>query len=319
MAPDSPEAKVTTIDSTKDSGGPVQFDPGAFVENRPSRLAELASAGLTIATIVMIANAAGRLSPAQIWAMLPNSPWFWLAFVAYYFANPASEWVIFRRLWNLPAEGFVALLRKFVINEIVLDYLGEAKFYAWARSRLLMTTSPFGAVKDVAILSAMASNVLTLLLLLGVWPLVTSNAVGLDLRSIFLSLGVVLASSFAVLIFRGKLFSLPGKELRFILLVHVLRIIGAQGLTALMWHLVLPDIGLGSWMILATLRLLVARLPFVPSKDLLFSVVALYALGTSQPQLTGMLAMMAGLITAAHIVAGIYCAISEVVTIRRTK
>ena len=315
MAPDSPEAQ----DSAKDSGGPVQFDPGAFVENRPSRLAELASAGLTIATIVMIANAAGRLSPAQIWALLPSSPLFWLAFIAYYLANPASEWVIFRRLWNLPAEGFVALLRKYVINEIVLDYLGEAKFYAWARSRLSMTTSPFGAVKDVAILSAMASNVITLLLLLAVWPLVTSNAVGLDLRSIFLSLGVVLASSFAVLIFRGKLFSLPWIELRFILFVHVLRIIGAQGLTALMWHLALPDIGFGSWMILATLRLLVARLPFVPSKDLLFSVVALYALGSSQPALTGMLAMMAGLITVAHIVVGIYCAISEVVTIRRTK
>lgn len=315
MAPDSPEAK----NGTKDSGGPVQFDPGAFVENRPSRLAELASAGLTIATIVMIANAAGRLSPGQIWGMLPASPLFWLAFIAYYLANPASEFVIFRRLWNLPVEGFVALLRKYVINEIVLDYLGEAKFYAWARSRLSMTTSPFGAVKDVAILSAMASNVLTLILLLAVWPLVTSNAVGLDLRSIFLSLGVVLASSFAVLIFRGKLFSLPWIELRFILFVHVLRIIGAQGLTALMWHLVLPDIGLGSWMILATLRLLVARLPFVPSKDLLFSVVALYALGSSQPELTGMLAMMAGLITVAHIVVGIYCAISELVTIRRAK
>lgn len=310
MTPESPGAR--------DAGVSVDFDPEAVAQSSPSRLAEIASAALTIATIVAIAIAAQRLSLHQILGLMPGFSVFWVIFVIYYFANPVCDWLIFRRLWNIGAEGFVALLRKYVINEVVLDYLGEAKFFAWARNRLNLDVSPFGAVKDVAILSAMASNVLTLLLLLAVWPIITSNAVGLDLRPIFLSLGVVLASSFAVLFFRGKLFSLPGKDLRFILMVHVVRTVGTLGLTAIMWHLVLPDVAIGSWLILVTLRMLVSRLPLVSNKDLFFSVVALYALG-NQPELTGLLALMAGLTLTTHILVGAGCAIGELFSIRSRK
>lgn len=298
--------------------GPVQFDPAVLAENAPSRLAEFSSAALTIASIVMIAVAAHRLSLRQIFSMLPSNPLFWLAFMASYLALPASEWIIFRRLWKIPFEGFIALLRKYVLNEVVLGYLGEAKFYAWARSRLSIQTSPFGAVKDVAILSAMVGNVLTLLLLLGVWPIVTSNAIGLDLRASFLSLGVVLASSFVVLIFRQRLFSLPGRDLWFIAAMHVLRTLAFLGFTAVMWHMVLPQYGIGSWLILVTLRMLVSRLPLVANKDLFFSVLALYALG-NQPELTSLLAMMAGLILTAHIITGMVCAGAEIVEVRKRK
>lgn len=45
--------------------------------------------------------------------------------------------------------GIGALLRKLVSNELLLGYLGEAQFYAWARSRTNMTTAPFGAIKDI--------------------------------------------------------------------------------------------------------------------------------------------------------------------------
>ncbi|MEO7247185.1 MAG: hypothetical protein ABIW31_01920 [Novosphingobium sp.] len=297
---------------------PMQFDPAILAENAPSRFAEIASAALTIASIVAIAAAAHRLSLSVILSMLPSSPLFWLAFVVSYFTMPISDWIIFRRLWNIPAEGFIALLRKYVLNEVVLGYLGEAKFYAWARSRLSLKSSPFGAVKDVAILSAMVGNVLTLLLLLGVWPIVTSNAIGLDLRASFLSLAVVLASSFVVLLFRRKLFSLPGRDLWFISGVHVSRTVMGLGLTAVMWHLVLPQYGIGSWLILATLRMLVSRLPLVANKDLFFSVLALYALG-NQPQLTSLLAMMAGLVLTAHILTGLACAGGEIYQVRNRK
>lgn len=296
-----------------------RFDPAALADNPPSRLAEIGSAALTIATIVAIAIAADRLSFAQIFALVPSTPLFWVAFAFAYLSSTLAEWVIFRRLWAIPFEGFVALLRKYVLNEVVLDYLGEAKFYAWARSRLSMTTSPFGAVKDVAILSAMASNVLTMILLLAVWPLVASNSLDINLQSMFLALGVVLASSFAVLFFRKRLFSLPVSELRFITAVHIVRLIGNLGLTALMWHLVLPEIALTSWVILATLRMLVSRLPLVANKDLLFSVVTLYALGSAQPHLASLLAMMAGLILVTHIVVGTVCAAAELFSFGRSK
>ena len=92
-----------------------------------------------------------HLQIAAIPAMVPHSPLFWLAFAAYYLATPAFDFLIFRRLWGLPAAGFGALTRKFVGNEILMGYIGEVHFYSWARSRLKMVTAPFGAIKDVAI------------------------------------------------------------------------------------------------------------------------------------------------------------------------
>jgi hypothetical protein len=101
---------------------------------------------------------------AHLWTLMPTGIAFWAAFLLYYTAAPISEWVIFRRLWNIPLDGFGALLRKLVSNEILLGYMGEVYFYAWARRHAQITTAPFGALKDVTILSALAGNVVTLLM-----------------------------------------------------------------------------------------------------------------------------------------------------------
>jgi energy-converting hydrogenase Eha subunit G len=73
-----------------------------------------------------------------------------------------------------------------------------------------------------------------------------------------------------ILLFRQKLFSLPRRELFIITAVHFLRIVAYVGLTALMWHLVLPGVGYGLWLVLATLRMLISRLPLVPQGCHLF-------------------------------------------------
>ena len=297
-----------------DLAAPVQFDPATLADNPTSRIAGFASAGLTIATIVAMVFAWSKSQPNghDILSLLPTSPVFWAVFALFYVLVPASEWLMFRRLWALPAGGFAALLRKYVCNEVLLGYLGEAQFYGWARSRLNMNTAPFGAVKDVAIVSAMTGNVVTLVLLLAVWPLMKTSAIGLDLRGSFLSLSVVLASSFVVLFFRKRLFSLPAVDLRYITLMHIGRIVAGLLLTALMWHLVLPTIGVAPWLMLATLRMLVSRLPLVPNKDLVFAGLAMFTLG-SEPQLASMLAMMAALILMAHIAVGLIGAVSGMV------
>ena len=49
---------------------------------------------------------------AHILSLVPRRPAFWLVFVIAYLATPASEWLIYRRLWAIPASGFAALLRK---------------------------------------------------------------------------------------------------------------------------------------------------------------------------------------------------------------
>jgi hypothetical protein len=119
---------------------------------------------------------------SSVAAMVPSSPLFWLAFAGAYFIGPAGDWLIFRRLWSIPASGFVALTRKMIGNELLLGYIGEVYFYTWARRRTQMTSAPFGAIKDVAILSALAGNAVTLAMLALAFPLIGSHTHGIGRR-----------------------------------------------------------------------------------------------------------------------------------------
>ena len=82
--------------------------------------------------------------------------------------------------------------------------------------------------------------------------------------------------------------------------------------------MVLPSYGVVSWFMLATLRMLVSRLPLVPNKDLVFAGLAMFTLG-NEPQVSSLLAMMAGLILVAHIAVGLAGALGEVFVERRQK
>jgi len=265
------------------------FDPTSLSEDRSSRIASLVGLVLTLATIAMIIVAARELSLQAIMAMLPTRPLFWIAFALLYMLVPLSEWVIFHRLWGIPASGIVALTRKYVANEVVLGYLGEAKFYTWARQNVRLETAPFGVMT---------------------WPLLRTSAIGLDLRSTVMSLAVVLGSSILILVLRSKLFSLPRTELKFISLVHLVRVVAFVVLTAFVWHLALPGLDSSAWLLLATLRMLVTRLPLIANKDLVFATLAMFTLG-NVPNLAPMLAMIAALILLSHIVIGSLAALSE--------
>lgn len=291
----------------------AEFDPASLNDDKSSRIARLVGLVLTLATIAMIIAAARELSVQSIMAMLPTRPIFWIAFALLYMLIPLSEWVIFHRLWGIPASGIVALTRKYVANEVVLGYLGEAKFYTWARQNVRLETAPFGAIKDVAILSAIVGNLVTLALLVMAWPLLRTSSIGLDLRSTMLSLAVVLGSSILILVLRRKLFSLPRTELKFISLVHLVRVVAFVLLTAFVWYLALPGLDSSDWLLLATLRMLVTRLPLIANKDLVFATLAMFTLG-DVPNLAPMLAMIAALIIAAHIVVGSLAALSELVS-----
>jgi hypothetical protein len=265
---------------------------------------------LSLAVIAAVIHELGRLDINHVIAMIPATPGFWLVFVASYFVAPASEWLIFYRLWSIPPAGFLALLRKKVYNELLLGYLGEAYFYTWARRRVSLDAAPFGAVKDVAILSAMTGNGVTMALLALMLPMVGSTQLGLDAHMLTLSLGVILAISVAAMVWRRRVFTLPREDLSMIAQVHLLRIALTTVLSAVLWHIVLPEVPLTWWMYLSTLRLLVSRLPLVPNKDLLFAGVAVVALGHER-DIGALMAMMAGLILVSHIVLGSLLAVND--------
>ena len=138
-----------------------------------------------VLTVLMIAGLARELfgdGLAGLTRSVPQDPRFYLCFALLYMSPPTGDFLIFRRLWGIPIAGLAALIKKRIANEVVFGYSGEAYFYAWARARTTLVAAPFGAVKDVSILSAIAGNAITLLMIAVALPH-THQAVGEILKA----------------------------------------------------------------------------------------------------------------------------------------
>jgi hypothetical protein len=241
-----------------------------------------------------------ELDFGAIWSRIPTSPAFWLLFPFYYFALSIADWVIFRRLWRIPPAGIGALLRKRLSNDLLLGYSGELYFYTWARRRADISGAPFGAIKDVAILSAIAGNVVTLILFALAYPVLGRADLGIQPHVALLSVIVIVGPSLLALTLRGHLFSMPAAETRFALGVHFVRLIATIALTILLWHFALPDLPLRWWMTLASLQLLVSRLPLVPNKEVVFAGICLLLIG-HDTRVVELTAQIASLVLIGHI------------------
>jgi hypothetical protein len=285
------------------------IDPHPLVSSNPI-WSRLVGPAVSFLILVAVAWQLRSLDLKGLATLVPRSPLFWIAFAAYYLAGPLSEWVIFRRLWRLPIEGVGALLRKLVSNEILLGYLGEVYFYAWARRNAHVTTAPFGAIKDVTILSALTGNLVTLIMVVLTSPLFGSLHLGMDSQAFVGSTVFILLLSAAMLFLRKRLFTLPRRELWFVTAVHLARIAATTVLAAVMWHLLLPAVDITWWLVLGTVRQLVSRLPFLPNKDVVFAGVATFLIG-SDTEIVSAMALMAALLLGAHLVVGAVLGIGE--------
>ena len=276
---------------------------------------------LSLAILVAVVWQLRRIDIESMRALLPTSPAFWVVFVTYYFAPVIADYAIFRRLWQIPIEGFVALTRKLIGNELLLDYVGDVYFYSWARKKVRMTASPFGAVKDAAILSALVANACTLVMMALAYPLIRDLNFNIASRTVIISLAIVIAISMLVVVFGKRLFSLPKPQLWMIAFIQFARIVATTGLAALAWGLALPAVALNWWVVLATVRLLLSRLPLLPNKDLVFAGVAVLMVG-HDVQISELMTLWAALILATHLIVGGVLAIGDFVTVgdkRRAK
>jgi hypothetical protein len=268
----------------------------------------IAANGLTLAILAVALLSLRTMSLADLWATVPTQPQFWLCLTLFYFAGPAAEWLIYRRIWSIPATGIVPLLRKQVANELVLGYSGEVYFYSWARRHAALTGSPFGAIKDVAILSAMVGNVVTLALVALAAPIIVpfidQQSFGLETSMLGWSFAVVILTTVVPMILGRRIFSLRIGDRWFISGVHLARTIIMIGLTAVLWHLALPHQPIIWWLILSVWRQLLSRLPFLPNKDVVFAAVAVFIIGP-EPTIIALMTMMAGVLLAAHLIVGL--------------
>jgi hypothetical protein len=246
------------------------------------------SIGLVVAIVMQLGGATSDVLKAIV--RLP--PLVWPTLILLYLIQPICDFVVFRRLWNLPAAGFEALLRKTVINEVVLGYSGEAYLYVWARRAVGTVAAPFGAIKDVNILSALLGNLLTLALAAisatQLRDLDLANRLGPALWS-----GLIpVAISAGLLIFGRRVFSLRLGQLLYVGAVHGVRLVIATALILLIWNMALPSVAPGLWLVLLAIRYLVSRIPLISNKDLVFGNLMLLLLG-AQSSVAVMLAALA--------------------------
>jgi hypothetical protein len=233
-------------------------------------------------TVAMILGLAHELFGSGLEGLRRAVPQGWLYYIAFallYMSPPTGDYVIFRRLWNIPPEGLAALIKKRIANEVLFGYSGEAYFYAWARQRARMVAAPFGAVKDVSILSALAGNAMTIAMIVLALPFAYHLLDPNQIKGVFVSMGIVFAMCLPFLIFSRRVFSLERGELWWVFMVHCLRLIAGCLLIAFAWHWALPGVAIGTWLLLSAARMLVSRLPFVPNKDLLFANFAILLIG----------------------------------------
>lgn len=282
---------------------PVELDDPRSLRTGPGLAARIAAPVISLAVLVAAVASLRDLDLATVAALVPRRPLFWLLFALTYLAAPLADWVIFRRLWRIPLSGLAPLVRKLIGNEILLGYVGEVYFYAWARRHAALVAAPFGAIKDVTVLSALVGNAVTLVMLAVAAPFSGSLEIA-GSGWLLWSVVAVLVTSFAAFAFRRRLLGLPPADLRFVASVHLARIVSTTGLTAVLWHLALPGVALSWWLLLATLRMLLSRLPFVPNKDVVFAGIAVLLIGHDL-EIGALMAMMASLILATHVLLGI--------------
>ena len=258
---------------------------------------------ITAALVVAIATSVSLADVEHFAAAVRAQPAFLIVLAALYFALPIADWIIFRRLWRLPVAGFPVLLRKRISNELLIDYSGEAYFYLWARQRASLTNAPFGAIKDVNIQSALAANLVTMLLLLVAYPFLTQLNMGRYASASLWSALLIMGITLGVLVFRRRVYSLDRRQLIEILGIHLARLAVTTTLAAVLWHLLAPAAPIGLWLALAALRLLVTRLPFIPQKEVLFASIAVFMLGRNA-ETSGLVALTSASLLAMHLIVG---------------
>jgi hypothetical protein len=247
-------------------------------------LRRIAGAGIVVLLFVQL----NRIGWNEVLQSLPATPWFYVIVGFMYFMLPVAEALIYRTTWGLaPRHSFPALIRKRVYNMEVLNYSGEVYLFSWTRAHLNLTNRQImGTIKDNTIISSITST-LTALLLLAVllgtgltpWSTLIGGSAGWYIAGTVL---ILIALVVLGIQYRKKVFSLPGRTLRTLFTIHSTRFTLNYFLQVLQWWIVLPDQPFQTWAIYLAVLMIVNRIPFLPTRDLIF-----VGLGVELAQLTG--------------------------------
>lgn len=207
---------------------------------------------------------------------LPVHPLFYIIFGLLYISLPIAEVFIYGQVWKTGKwDSFKGFITKKVYNEEVMGYSGEFYLFVWARSRLSRSDKEIlKNIRDNNILSAANSNLVafTLVGLLVFTGTVELNDLIDNLNALYLILAIVLVVVFVVLFtqFRRYLFSLSLKKTMIVFAIYMTRFLIHHGMLIIQWAVVIPGTPISVWFTFLAIIIVVNRIPFIPSKDLVF-------------------------------------------------
>lgn len=254
-------------------------------EKVPPRVRRGLQLAFSITVLAVIAFALYRQLRGTDWAAvlqsLPKSPWFYVLFLIRFMNLPIIDTLCYSAVFTTSLfRYFGTFLLKFLLNMAVADASGDVYFLFWAiRTLGIGHRRAFSAVKDVSLLSAVASNAVAVVVLgayfaFGDLSLTDSISRGAMTVVIAVILGAA-TLSLLLIAFRGKVLAVSTPVMWRIIGYHIIRSGGDLVLLGFQWTVGLPGTTFGDWVNLLIVAVLVTRVPGVPAKDFLFLSLAL--------------------------------------------
>lgn len=235
----------------------------------------------------------------KVVASLPLNPLFYLLFFVIYFSLPLSEILIYGVKWNFRGfRAFLVFVQKKVLNTDVLGYSGEFYLFYWAKDKLgIPSVDAMKFIKDNNILSSLSSTFVSVVLLIF---FLTQGYLDLTkyipqienkLTYLWIALGVAVLG-FIIYKFRSYILSLSFKEGAKISGIYTGRLILTNLIQIIQYKIAEPAVPWAVWFSLMAVQIMSTRIPFLPSRDVLYVSVAIemaVVLNVPETQLVGVL------------------------------
>lgn len=235
----------------------------------------------------------------QVIESLPLNPLFYLLFLVIYFSLPISEIFIYGVKWNFRGfRAFLVFVQKKVLNTDVLGYSGEFYLFYWAKDKLnIPSVEAMKFVKDNNILSSLSSTFVSVVLLVF---FLTQGYINIEdyipqVENWLTYLWISLAAALVLFIgykFRRYILNVSLREALQISGIYTGRLIFTNLVQIIQYKIAEPTVPWAVWFSLMAVQIMSTRIPFLPSRDVLYVGVALemsVMLNVPEAQLVGVL------------------------------
>ncbi|WP_372638564.1 hypothetical protein [Fodinibius sp.] len=219
---------------------------------------------------------------ARVVESLPLNPLFYLLFFVIYFSLPLSEIYIYGVKWNFKGyRAFLVFVQKKVLNTDVLGYSGEFYLFYWAKEKLkIPAVDAMKFVKDNNILSSLSSTFISVILLIF---FLTQGYIDIgeyipQVENKLLYLWIALGVGVAALVgyrFRNYILSVSLSDALKISGVYTGRLVFTNLVQVIQYKIAEPSVPWAVWFSLMAVQIMSTRIPFLPSRSVLYVSVAI--------------------------------------------